>query len=283
MNQWRKDIASWRMGKSLYLSIPFTWLLPKARDLAKQHHGKVFAGGPAVDLMPEQISDVADIETPCPVPPLWMHNPLATFTTRGCVNKCKFCAVPKIEGDLRELKEWPVRPVVCDNNLLAASRLHFDRVIDRLKAMPFVDFNQGLDARRFNRHHASRIAELKGVKVRFAFDHPKMESTVHDAIALARSEGLKHFAVYVLIGFRDTPDEARWKLDKCLEWGAEPNPMRYQPLNALNKNEYVGRGWTQKDLARYTRYYFRTSRGLGGIPFDEYKPNNQAELPLIAG
>jgi len=277
MNQWHKDIASWRMGKRLYLSVPFTWLLPKARALAKQHNGEVFAGGPAVDLMPGQMADVADIETPCPVLPLWMHNPLATFTTRGCVNKCSFCAVPKIEGDLRELTEWPVRPVVCDNNLLAASRSHFDWVIDRLKAMPYVDFNQGLDARLFKRHHATRIAELRGVKVRFAFDHANMETTVHDAIKLARSEGLKDFGVYVLFGFKDTPDDAIYRLERVRELGIWPNPMRYQPLDALEKNSYIATGWTSSELKRVGRYYSRL-RFLEHIRFSDYNPDLQREL-----
>ena len=38
MNQWRKDIASWKCGKTLYLSVPFTWLLPRAEQLAGAHH-----------------------------------------------------------------------------------------------------------------------------------------------------------------------------------------------------------------------------------------------------
>ncbi len=159
---WRKGIAAWRMGKALYLSVPFTWLLPEARRLAREHHGPVYAGGPAVDLMPGYLSASAIVGEPCPVPPLAMHNPLATFTTRGCPNRCPFCAVPRIEGPFRELADWPVRPIVCDNNLLASSRRHFDTVIDRLKALPWVDFNQGLDARLFTPHHAQADRRAEG-------------------------------------------------------------------------------------------------------------------------
>lgn len=244
--------------------------------MAKEHKvGPVYAGGPAVDLMPDQIEAITN--EPCPVPPLWMHNPLATFTTRGCVNKCPFCAVPKIEGELRELDVWPVRPVVCDNNLLAASRGHFDRAIDRLKAMPYVDFNQGLDARKFNAHHAARIAELKGVKVRFAFDHSSMETIVHDAIELARKHGLRNFGVYVLIGFKDTPEEARYRLDKVVEWKCKPAPMRYQPLNALQKDTHLEATWTAREIKRMQEYYFNL-RFVGHVPFEEFKVWGQGEL-----
>ncbi len=277
---WRKGIAAWRMGKALYLSVPFTWLLPEARRLAREHHGPVYAGGPAVDLMPGYLSASAIIGEPCPVPPLAMHNPLATFTTRGCPNRCPFCAVPRIEGPFRELADWPVRPIVCDNNLLASSRRHFDTVIDRLKALPWVDFNQGLDARLFTPHHARRIAELKAAKVRFAFDSVASESAVADAVALARRHGLRDLGVYVLIGYADTPDDARYRLEAVRSWGIRPNPMRYQPLDALQRDAYVAPGWTERELKRMTRYYSRL-RWLEHIPFDEYEPAlHDGQVPL---
>jgi hypothetical protein len=88
VNQWRKGIARWTCGRTLYLSVPFTWLLDDARRLAEAHSGKVVAGGPAVKLMGAPWAS----ETPdeCPFDVLAMHNPCATFTTRGCPNRCGF-------------------------------------------------------------------------------------------------------------------------------------------------------------------------------------------------
>lgn len=94
---WYKDIAEWRIGGTFYLSVPFTWLLPKALKLAREHKGPVQAGGPAVQLMPNYLSDAAKVNQPCPVEPLIFHNPLATFTSRGCPNNCGLCAVPRLE------------------------------------------------------------------------------------------------------------------------------------------------------------------------------------------
>lgn len=264
---WLKDIASWRIGKTLYLSVPFTWMIPKAREMARLHKGPVVAGGPAVDLNPGSLPTG---ELPGDISPLQFHNPLATFTSRGCVNSCEFCAVPKIEGKLKELDFWPVKPVVCDNNLLACTQKHFDKVIDRLKALPWCDFNQGLDARRFKPNHARRLAELKAVQVRFSFDHIGLESVVADAFRLAQKNGLKDINCYVLIGFRDTPEEAEYKLKKVLEWGGLPNPMRYQPLDAMVFNSYIEPGWTEGQLKDMMRYYSRTNY-LGWLPFGEYK------------
>lgn len=280
---WRKDIASWRIGKHLYLSVPFTWLLPQAHKVAEAYTtGPVHAGGPAVSLMPDYLADVAEVGGVSPIPPLSVHNPLATFTTRGCPNACKFCAVPRIEGDLVELAEWEPRPLVCDNNLLAASKRHFDRVIDRLKSLPFVDFNQGLDCRLFRPHHARRLGELKEAKIRFAFDSLEQESRLKGALDLARLHGLKDFGVYVLIGFGDTQEEALYRLEKVREWGVRPNPMRYQPLDCIKKNSHpLPTGWTEYEMLR-TMQYFGRLRWLEHIPFSEYQyhagESGQADL-----
>ena len=275
MNQWRKGIAQWRVGHTLYLSVPFTWLLAEAEAIGRKHKGGVVAGGPAVDLCGAEWA-----ETPgtCPYDTLSMHNPLATFTTRGCPNACAFCAVPRIEGDFRELPTWKPAPLVCDNNLLAASRAHFTRVIDSLVPFPACDFNQGLDARRFTRWHANQIARLRWPRVRFAYDHVRDEAAVAEAIMTAREAGIGTLGVYVLVGFNDTPDDARYRLDKVREWGILPNPMRYQPLDATEKNAYVAPGWTDDELRRMCRYYSRLN-WLSHIPYEDY----QGELgPLFA-
>lgn len=275
MNQWRKGIASWRVGDTLYLSVPFTWLLGDAERMAAKHKGPVIAGGPAVDLCG---APWAETPATCPYDTLAMHNPLATFTTRGCPNKCAFCAVPRIEGDFRELPTWEPAPVVCDNNLMAASRAHFERVIESLLPFPRVDFNQGLDARRFTGWHAGQIARLHQPKVRFALDSWAQETPVADALRTARAAGLRDFGIYVLIGYNDTPTSARDRLEAVRAWGIRPNPMRYQPLDATEKDEYVFTegGWTDAELRRMMRYYSRL-RWLEHISYEDY----QADMPLF--
>lgn len=277
---WRKDIAPWRIGPTLYLSVPFTWLLPEARQMAEAHKGPVVAGGPAVDLMPAYLRDVAKTGVRdagfSPVPPLLFHNPLATFTTRGCPNSCPFCAVPRIEGEFRELSEWDPRPVLCDNNLLAATWGHLKRVVDRLKVLPAVDFNQGLDARLFKQKHAWLFADLQRPKIRFAFDHPNMEGPVKDAVDLARTHGLKDIGIYVLICYDETPEEAVHRLETVRSWGIWPNPMRFQPLDALAKNTHLGPGWTEFRVLRVMKYYSRL-RWFKHIPFEEFRYQGMLE------
>lgn len=273
--EWPKNIVRWKIGKTLYLSIPFTWLLPSVEIIAAQHKGKTIIGGPAVNLMPDYFLENKKIKTEktFPISPLCFHNPLATFTTRGCPNKCEYCAVPKIEGDLIELKDWEPKPIICDNNLLAASRKHFDKVIDKIKIFQLIDFNQGLDARLFTPYIAERITELKHSKLRFACDNQKRKSVVAKAIKIARSAGLKDISVYVLIGYKDTPDEALDRLTFVRDYlKVIPNPMRFQPLDSLKKDSYVADNWTNYLLKKYMNYWARQN-WLSKVPFEEYKYN----------
>jgi len=262
MDQWRKGIAQWWIGNTLHISVPFTWLKGEADRLAIYWRGRgkaVLIGGPGL-MEPNEHPYLQ---------PILFHNPCATFTTKGCPNACPFCAVPKLEGDLWEIANFRPAPVVCDNNLLAASRKHIRRVVDSLKVFSYVDFNQGLDARLFDREIAGWLGELR-CKVRFAFDHWNMEGRVKDAIALCRRWSSRKIGVYVLVGFRDSPDEAVAKLEKVRSWGLWPTPMRFQPLDAKVKNGYVAPGWTELELRRVTRYYSRL-RYLEHVPFSDYE------------
>ncbi len=271
---WSKRIIHWTEGKDAFLSIPFTWLLPSAYSLAVNYKGlgyEVHCGGPAVQLMPEYLQGVS-LTNGVSVDALSRHNPNATFTSRGCIRRCQFCAVPRIEGCLVELADWEPKPIVCDNNLLACSRKHFDSVIDRLKGIKGVDFNQGLDHRLLTKYHAGRIAELDIAVIRLAWDDIKAESKIMKAIGILNGAGFKNstIRVYVLAGFEDTPEDAHYRCETLKSMDILPNPQRYQPLDTLVKDKYVGLNWNKRELERFMRYWARQV-WLGHIPFNDYK------------
>ena len=71
------------------------------------------------------------------------------YTTRGCVNRCAFCVVPRIEPEYKshipivekisvERQRFGDRSnlLLLDNNVLASP--DFDRIIDEIKALGFV-------------------------------------------------------------------------------------------------------------------------------------------------
>jgi len=278
---WTKSIIDWTEDDTAFLSITFTWQLPQAYPLCiwyKQLGYHVKVGGVAVSLMPDYLRGVAEIGNNN-TDVLWRHNPDATFTSRGCIRTCDFCAVPKIEGELVELQNWEVKPVVCDNNLLACSRRHFDKVIDSLKSLKNVDFNQGLDARLLNAYHISRLRELNLSVVRLAWDHIEEENIVLRAIHALLDAGFPKSKIraYVLFNYKDTPDDALYRCETLKAMGILPNVQRFQPLDTLRKNSYISPHWNKVLLADFARYWSRQIY-LYHIPFSEYicKPSEWA-------
>lgn len=267
MNQWRKGIAQWKVGNTLYISVPFTWLMKDAEFIASQHKGKVLIGGSGT-MKPTECEGFE---------PILFHNPCATFTTRGCPNSCKFCAVPKLEGDFREITNFRPAPVICDNNILESTKKHFEKVIDLSKNFPCVDFNQGLEARKLTQWHIDQISRLKKVKIRFAFDNVNLEAQIHDAIKNCQNRGFKKIGVYCLIGFNDTPEDALYRLNKIIEWGCVTAPMRYQPLDAIEKNSYIHPNWTREKLIDITEFFYKRLFLDKRIEFQSYTHNIKHE------
>lgn len=289
---WPKGITCWTEGRTLKLSIPFTWLLPEAAGMARQRSmlwDRVQVGGPAVRLMPGYFDSIPWVqEGNSEAGVLQRVNRWATRTTEGCPNSCRFCAVPSLEGSFRELPDWPNLPILLDNNLLACSRAHFDRVIDRLKKydseryrieainrrairrgnpplmeLPMIDFNQGLDARLLTKHHAERLARLRRPIIRLALDHPGMRDEWERAFELLRGAGLAKKAIrsYALIGFNSGPSEA-W--DRC-RWvelhGVKVLPMWFHALDTLVANtvteEQRALGWSDYERRRIMQFYYQ--------------------------
>jgi len=277
---WAKSIVHWQDSGRVFISVPFTWYLPKAKTLCTWYKDAgyyVYAGGPAVDLMPEYIRGVADqVGGEFHPSPLKRHNPHATFTSRGCIHNCGFCAVPKIEGELRELPpdKWIPAPIVCDNNLLATSQRHFDLVIDRLKGLKAVDFNQGLDVRSLNEHHIERLQELWLPQLRFAFDHTNMEARIVDVFRMVLNAGFakRRLNCYIMYGYHDSPTDALHRANVIKSLGIKSFVQRFQPIegeHALVKDSWVGPEWTDQEMHRFQRYWCRQA-WLSKIPYAEF-------------
>lgn len=270
-HEWTKGPKKWTEGTTLFVSVPFTWNLPEVMREARQpdmFRKRVVIGGPAVRLakvnLPELLADLPEWVTTgdqCEGA-LQRMNPFATRTTIGCVRRCSFCAVPITEGDFLELEDWPDRPIICDNNLLAASVEHFDRVCERLERHAWCDFNQGLDARLMNEHHAERIGRLRGAQVRLALDHSKTTDQWQCAYERLLRHGVpkSRITTYVLCGFGSDPADA-WK--RCEYVGGKPyaRPQWFHPLNATKYNAVLPChrecGWDDAEKNRIMGYYYQ--------------------------
>lgn len=275
-NQWPKKQTTWIQDRVFYVSIPFTWNLPTVRTLLLQRSifwDSAIVGGPAVELIPGFFADIDYVSEGHNMPGvLQMINPMSTRTTLGCIRRCKFCAIGtgQIEGKFKELADWPDLPVICDNNLLAASQEHFDRVINRLIVWKWADFNQGLDSRLLTEHHAKRIAEIKKPICRLALDHMDYHLAWQQAFDRLRNAGIAKSNIhsYCLIGYNSDPREC-WQ--RC-EWveghGVKAYPMWYHRLDQLEKNIVTQSqsefGWNEYERKRIMGWYYQ-HRGTKGI------------------
>lgn len=279
MNLWPKKPTMWTEGNGhLCVSVPFTWNLPEVRAFLSQKSAwwqTAQVGGPAVDLMPRYLDGLTGVKA---MPGEKYHNalqrvnPMATRTTEGCIRSCQFCGIGQgmIEpGGMVELPNWTDLPIVCDNNLLAASVPHFDRVMDRLEKHVGVDFNQGLDARLLSEHHAQRFARLKSPKIRLACDSNRALLGWNLALDCLLENGVKRgwVSTYILVGFDSGPSEdmQRCEIIQEIMQNFSAMPMWFHELDCLEWNHVTQKqrelGWSHKERTRIMRRFYKAKYG----------------------
>jgi hypothetical protein len=198
------------------------------------------------------------------------------FSSRGCNNRCPYCAVWRIEGSLNSCKRsikslvYPghTRIILWDNNILQSPywREVFDELICFCKVGGMsVDFNQGLDARLITGEVVEKLARMRLLCLRLAYDHDDMGIYVENAIKMLGQKGFRKRSifVYVLYNFNDDPESFFRRVRDVLTWGAVAYPMRFEPLNALERWKHVGQKWTREKLEIVED--FRRIYGYGGV------------------
>ena len=139
-------------ANEVHISVAFTWDIPWAEWAARQWErvAPVKIGGPAYNEPGGEF-----------VPGMYMKRGYV-ITSRGCPNRCWFCAVPKREGGV--LRELPVTDgwIVQDDNLLACSPAHINAVFAMLARQPHrPQFTGGLEAALMTPEMAVRLHELR--------------------------------------------------------------------------------------------------------------------------
>jgi hypothetical protein len=245
-------------------------------DFSEELYSNDWDGTPIEDLIPDY-GILSQISYEYPV-----HDAYFLYASRGCIRRCSFCGVPKLEGGQRDLQ--PISRVVraieqlygtkkdltlMDNNIVASAR--FEDIIAEIRDLGFtpgaklprgkvpvqrrVDFNQGIDARILckNRMYLRELATICIKPLRIAFDHLKYRQSYETAIRYAHEVGLTELSNYMLYNYVDSPADlyGRMVLNVTLneELGVRiwSFPMRYQPTN-LPDRSHIGKHWSRYQL-----------------------------------
>jgi len=202
----------------------------------------------------------------------YFNNVMTLFTTRGCVNKCAYCMVWRMEQEYYICPSWKknienIDREVCmvsDNSFLSASDEHIENVISCLnKNNKKVIFNNGMNCRGVNDRNAALLASLKYTKQGFRIGFDRLEDDGHYQKAMEKLQkaGLKlesNSYTYILFNFEDTPQEAYYRATEAWKFKSNPYFMRYRPLNQTHKKlDFVGKYWTL-NLVKAFSYYGTT-------------------------
>jgi len=259
--------------KEIYITSLFTWDLDKVVEAIRfyQRHfynAKIKVGGIAASLLPEYIKTNTGIKPHVGLlkgaescTPDYSHtfgrklNSSISFTSRGCIRKCRFCNVKSLEPEFFVKENWEKDisndlPAITfwDNNWLASPSFESDcEKLFRLGKK--VDFNQGLDARLYDNDKAKLLSKVNLDPVRFAFDNIAQEDAILKAIRLAKKYSDREIRIYVLYNFTDTPEDFYHRINLLNKEQVLAFPMEYRPASADRRrlpsehwNTYILRG-----------------------------------------
>lgn len=217
------------------------------------------------------------------------------YASRGCIRKCHFCGVPKLEGGLRDNDSISASVsdiarlygekkdlIFMDNNVVASAK--YKEVIAEIVDLGFgrnaklvrngravarrVDFNQGVDARILCKD-TSYLREMSRIAIsplRIAFDHLGLKKQYETSIRYAHQFGLDRLSNYMLYNFHDSPDDLYERMVLNIELNEELGvriwsfPMRYQPTDRPDRT-FIGERWSRYEL-RSLQIILQATRGV---------------------
>lgn len=305
----KKDINKY-MWDRIYIATIFSYYWKETIDAIKYYEHNVvnpknlYIGGPMATIMADEIYDTVGykvvkgllnkpgkinikndhlIDSIIPDYDIinnpkygYINDAYISTSTRGCVRKCKFCAVPIIEEKFDNyicIKDYIDKVdhlygnkkdlILMDNNILASNRFK-DIVDDIIEAgfykgaklngrLRFVDFNQGIDLRLLTKNKIKKLSELPIKPLRIAFDDIKYEKEYIQKIKWASEYGIKRLSNYILYNYNDTPEDLykRLKINIDLNTQIGTNifsfPMKYIPVNAKDR-KFVSKHWNMRYL-----------------------------------
>lgn len=128
------------------------------------------------------------------------------YMTRGCPNHCRWCVVPRKEGQIKPYRKWKeiVRPdtnklVLMDNNILA-SQHGVEQLSTLIDSKYKIDLNQGMDARLVTKDVAQMLSLLKWIRfIRFSCDQKTQIESIIKTINLLGQYGVRPYRIFIYL------------------------------------------------------------------------------------
>jgi len=198
------------------------------------------------------------------------------FTTRGCIRRCPWCAVPKKEGELRQVATISdvinpkSRLITLLDNSLTADPLCLDKLAEIRERNLIVNISQGIDVRLVTDEIAEALSKVHHwSSLHFAWDLAETERSVFQGIeVLTQFVKKSSLMAYCLCGFNSTFEEDMYRIQRLAGQGIRPYVMLYQSLHqgpAPERSPY--------EMARlqHLKRWVNAPKGLfKTIPFEEY-------------
>jgi hypothetical protein len=212
---------------------------------------------------------------------LYSRNKLVLYSSRGCPNKCGYCAVPRLEGNMNSfksirnqletgIKELPEATgvVLYDNNF--TEHEYFDDICNELIEFGLPVDIHGLHLSAFNEHQAEVFSRMKWggqgensfPYLRFSFDHKRYLKYIERSLIWCKKYKVKaRLFLYCLFNYNDSPDDFWWKVERCQEIVDRVGltivlyPAKYAPFDPNIKKQYIGEKWTKELVVGFTRMY----------------------------
>lgn len=262
---WVKGVAHWREGSIAFISVAFTWRLPEARRLFDYYRAigcaKIRIGGPGTFTQRKYLTQhIPDAEIGGSISDaIARHNPDATRASYGCPVGCWFCIVPKMDGKtFTFLPDFPVRPILCDDNLSALPPDYQQHIVDRYIAdgVPLLDANSGFEPATFDEDVFARWRPILKGPWRFGYDETTEGANVERVFRMLKDVSPRKKQVYTMIG-HEPFDVCMDRIQRVIAWRGEPYAQPFIKLNALVKEPRVQHDWTPLLLKQVQRWVNR--------------------------
>lgn len=261
------------------LSVIFSWDVPNAINQAKFSLSigkKVMIGGGGTQQLHNWIKSETGIE-----PHYKVNQSLEdvearfkmVYFTRGCVQNCYWCTVPRIEGHnvTMNYKSKPAK-VLMDNNLSQIPSQFQEHIVENYlrEGIASVDCNSGFEPLGITETVVKLFDRLPLRWWRMGFDVITEEKQFVEAVKIIQSISKKKIRAYTMIG-HEPIEQCKYRCDKVIELGCEPVPQAYIKLNAKSKTPEVMHDWDERKLSDFQRFYYQPALWRK-LKLEEYAP-----------